>query len=175
MMCLLLTTFELAAQQYEKQYQYGDTVRATVHPDPGWELVGWFAGDELLSEDYTLEYVVTSDMVIRVVLRRIMVTVTVVVDPPGSGTVTGAGEYLPGSEVILHVEPRNGYTFKNMIIAGAEVPNPHRFIANDNTVAYASMFAKSDARGQILIAAAFVAAIILIISFFQRISKNRKA
>ena len=173
MMSLLLTGYS-QAQQYEKKYEYGDTIRATVHPDPGWELVGWYAGDELLSEDHTLEYIVTSDMLIRVVLRRIQVTVTVTVEPPNSATITGAGEYDPGAEVNLHIRPKAGYELDRLTVAGLEVPNPYHFTATEDTVVYASLFAKGDPRGMILIASAFVAIILLIISFFSRIAKNRE-
>ena len=172
MMSVLFTAFSQA--QYQGTYNYGDTLRLTVVPQPGWELEGWYNGDELIGEDYTLEYIVTSDMNLVAKMRRIQVTVTVTVEPPNSATITGAGEYDPGAEVHLHIQPRSGYELDRLTVSGLEVPNPYHFIATEDTVVYASLFAKGDPRGMILIASAFVAIILLIISFFSRIAKNRE-
>lgn len=56
--------------------------------------------------------------------------VNVEITPKGSGTVTGAGKYSPGDEVVIVARPNPGYTFacskdSNIIT--------HRFIARYNT------------------------------------------
>ena len=173
MMSVLLTVYS-QAQYYEKQYEYGDTVRATVHPDPGWELVGWYHGEELLGTDYTLEYVVTSDMLIRVVLRKIVVTIRVVVDPPNAGTVTGAGDYDPGDEVLLHVEPRPGYRFdKLQKQSGYEVPNPYQFTAEKDAIFHASLIKDSpDLVWWLLIGSAVAGLLLVIINVIKKFKKQ---
>jgi hypothetical protein len=51
-LALLMTLLSLTATaQYEKKVQAGDTLRATVIPDRGWQLKGWYIGDELISTE----------------------------------------------------------------------------------------------------------------------------
>jgi hypothetical protein len=105
---LALTT--LTNAQYSKEGHLGDTITATIHPDPGWEFVGWFENDQLISTDITLVYIIKGDGVITAQLRQIKYKIDFIVIPPGSATISGVGEYLPGETVDVEVDP--GLLFK---------------------------------------------------------------
>src|SRR5690606_30551726 len=45
--------------------------------------------------------------------------VTVTIDPPGSGSVTGAGSYEDGAPVSLAATPATGFTFTRWVIDGS--------------------------------------------------------
>jgi len=107
---LLTSLLSLPLQaQYERRVQAGDTIRATVHPDRGWQLKGWYKGEQLLSTQKTLIYVPTADAVITVVIEKIPVQVAITATR--GGTVTGAGNYLYGDEVPITATPAANYEF----------------------------------------------------------------
>lgn len=58
------------------------------------------------------------------------VTVTVVVEPPGAGTVTGAGVYNVGDLVTLTATPNPGSTFLHWLVDSTQITvNPYSFTA----------------------------------------------
>ncbi|MFM7218426.1 MAG: InlB B-repeat-containing protein [Bacteroidota bacterium] len=60
--------------------------------------------------------------------------ISVSVDPPGSGVVTGAGTYTIGAEVVLSASPSSRMVFQGWESNGTIVSteNPFRFIATDD-------------------------------------------
>jgi uncharacterized repeat protein (TIGR02543 family) len=114
-LALLTTLLSLTATaQYEKKVQAGDTLRATVHPDRGYELVGWYIGEQLISTQLTLVYVPTADATFRVVIRKIPITVTLIAQT--GGTVTGAGNYEYGDAVNITATANYNYEFTGWYI-----------------------------------------------------------
>lgn len=50
-------------------------------------------------------------------------TITATIDPAGSGTVTGAGQYQEGAQATITATPADGYTFSGWVENGTTVSN----------------------------------------------------
>lgn len=61
------------------------------------------------------------------------VSVTTTVNPAGAGEVTGAGDYLPGTEVTLTATANEGYVFREWTVGGQTVSaeNPYTFTVTE--------------------------------------------
>ena len=82
-------------------YNCGDTITITATPNDCWAFTGWWTQDNILvSEDNPYTLVVTEDITL-VAHFTDSSKITVVVNPPGVGTVSGDGFYLCYQTAIL--------------------------------------------------------------------------
>lgn len=93
-------------------YENGTQVTVTASPKLGFKLSGWYEGGTQVSADKNYTFTVSGDRVLEARFTETAVyTITASIDPAGSGTVTGAGQYQEGETVALAVEPADGYEF----------------------------------------------------------------
>ena len=94
-------------------YEQGQSVTLTQTVSIGYRFTGWYdASGTLLSSDSTYTFAPAGNVSITAKYAVIPVyTITVSVDPSGSGTVTGGGTYQQGATVTLTAASADGYRF----------------------------------------------------------------
>lgn len=101
-----------------------------------------------VSADSTYTFTVTGNRSLMAVFEAIIptYTITATIDPAGSGTVTGAGQYQEGDTVTLTATVNDGYTFTGWQENGAVVStdNPYTFTAAGDR-AFTAAFAEKPA------------------------------
>lgn len=90
------------------------TVKAQSSNESRFQFVGWYDTDgNLVSDKSQFNFKVTKDTVLEAKFKTIY-TVTVTLQDSNSGTVTGGGKYLEGSDFTIEYIPAIGYTFKRI-------------------------------------------------------------
>lgn len=74
-------------------YQFGDNVTVTATPDEHNRFIGWFIGDDLISNDIEFTFVIENDVNLTAKFEEIMYTLTLVSNPEEGGVVNGSGTY----------------------------------------------------------------------------------
>lgn len=92
----------------------------------------------IISTDPSYTFTVTGNRTLTAVFEQIPIyTITATIDPEGSGTVTGAGQYQEGATVTLVATPSDGYEFTGWQENGQTVSadNPYTFaVEGDRTL-----------------------------------------
>ncbi len=111
-------------------YEDGSSVTITAFPADGYRFDHWSTGS--IDNPYTLT--VTSDTTITAFFEEIEThTVTVLVDDPATGSVTGGGVYEEGSSVTITAYPADGYRFDHWSTGSTD--NPYTLtVTNDTTI-----------------------------------------
>lgn len=101
----------------------GQSVTVTATASSGYEFAGWQENGAVVNTDLSYTFTVTADRALTAVFAVIVPTYTVSasIDPAGSGTVTGAGQYKSGTQVTLAAVPGEGYNFTGWQENGATV------------------------------------------------------
>jgi len=101
----------------------GVSITVTAAPADGYAFAGWQENGAIVSTDMEYTFTVTADRNLTAVFAAIIptYTVTVSIDPSGSGTVTGAGTYREGEQVTVSAVAADGYMFSQWMVNGAEV------------------------------------------------------
>lgn len=90
---------------------YGTVLTLTAEPDDNHTVGTWTANGETVNGT---TYTVTEDVTfVHTFVEKPSNTVTTVVNPADTGTVTGGGKVYDGSSCILNAIPAEGYTFVN--------------------------------------------------------------
>ena len=91
----------------------GQSVTVTATASSGYEFAGWQENGAVVNTDLSYTFTVTADRALTAVFAVIVPTYTVSasIDPAGSGTVTGAGQYKAGTQVTLVAAPGEEYNF----------------------------------------------------------------
>ena len=114
----------------------GQSVTVTATASSGYEFAGWQENSAVVNTDLSYTFTVTADRALTAVFAVIVPTYTVSasIDPAGSGTVTGAGQYKAGTQVTLVAVPGEGYNFTGWQENGATVSESaeYTFAANSN-------------------------------------------
>lgn len=88
-------------------YSKGATVTLTAHPNSGYVFLGWVdSAGHNFSNESTFRWTVSGN---TTVTAQFGVTLTVI--GSSTGTVTGSGSYLVGSNITLNATPAEGYSF----------------------------------------------------------------
>ena len=121
-------------------YVYGTTVTMTATPYLHYNFVNWTENGQLVSENASFSFVITSNRDFYATFAIQTFDVTVTVNPANSGVVTGAGTYDYGTSVTIAATANVGYTFNNWtedgtVVSTAEtytftITDDHDFIAN---------------------------------------------
>ena len=102
-------------------FPYGTTVTLVALANEGFQLGSWTENDSIVSTSDTLTFMAETDrdLVANFIIKQ--VNVTAVVDPEGSGTVSGIGTYNYGDPVVLTATPLGQFQFLNWTENGEEV------------------------------------------------------
>lgn len=107
-----------------QRVQANTQLTLTASPSSGYGVEGWYTyvdPTETLQDDTkgqsTFEYIVTSDITIRVRFSTAY-TLTVTASPAAGGTVTGGGRYVAGQVVTVTATPNSGYAFQSWTHSG---------------------------------------------------------
>lgn len=122
-------------------YENGSQVTVTAAPVQGYKFMAWMEGGAEVSTDASYTFTVTSSRTLTAVFMEIPVyTISASIDPAGSGTVTGAGQYQEGETVTLTASPEDGYQFSAWKEAGQTVSEDeaYTFTAASNRTLVAS-------------------------------------
>jgi len=94
------------------RYREREQITVTAAPGDDYRFVSWMENGERVSTDKSYTFTVDSDCTLTAVFEEIPVyTITATIDPAGSGTVTGAGQYKEGDTATITAEPADGYKF----------------------------------------------------------------
>ena len=101
---------------------YGGTATVNITPQEGYGIASITDNGEskAVSDPYYI-YGVDRDHAVTVTFAANNYTVACAVDPPGSGSVTGAGAYAHGSTVRLEAFPSSGWRFEKWTEGGVLV------------------------------------------------------
>lgn len=104
-------------------YTHGQTCTLTATPNTGYTFTKWTksGSSTTLSTNATYSFTATSTGSYVAHFSANSYEVTLKVDPIGSGTVTGAGNYDYGSSCTVTARPVSGYTFVNWTEDGSQV------------------------------------------------------
>ncbi|MFW6246616.1 MAG: InlB B-repeat-containing protein [bacterium] len=75
------------------KYDYGDEVTLIATPENNNKFVGWFIGEELISEDEEFTFIIEENTEFTAIFEEINYVLTLEASPTDGGTVEGAGTY----------------------------------------------------------------------------------
>jgi hypothetical protein len=113
----------------EIQIPANELVTATATPLAGWEFAGW-SGD-IISADAQIQFIMDSDKHLIAIFTEIPADtyeLTLAVMPLGTATVSGAGIYEEGQEVMVSAVANPGYMFVNWTYNGEVVSDLPAFV-----------------------------------------------
>ena len=108
------------------EYDKDADVTLTAAANDGYEFIGWYENDELISEDTELSFKAEADRdlvaLFKVVGEEVeTVTITVSANPAAGGSATGGGTYDKGADVALTATANSGYRFVGWFEGGVSV------------------------------------------------------
>lgn len=91
----------------------GVSITVTAMPSDGYTFSEWQENGVAVSTSSSYTFTVTADRTLTAVFTAVIptYTITVTIDPPGYGTVTGSGTYKEGDTVTLKATAGDGYKF----------------------------------------------------------------
>ena len=119
-------------------YEHGDIITISALPKVGYLFSHWLDNGNIYSTKQETQVVIDSNRNFVAILKPFDFTVDVEVTPEGSGTVSGAGTFGAGSQILLTAIPEPGWTFEywstgkgNNEIIFSEEP-VYEFVLNNN-------------------------------------------
>lgn len=96
-------------------FDHGSTCTLTATANEGYAFLYWTEAGEMVSDEISYTFMVTSDRTIVANFTNEVVyrTITVSVDPTVGGTVSGGGRYQLGESCTLTATANEGYVFTN--------------------------------------------------------------
>ena len=116
----------------------GKTATVTAYPAGGYQLEGWYTTQgKLLSRDLKYSFLVTETITVAAKFKALP-RYTVTVAASRSGSASGAGSYITGSEVTLIADEENGAAFQGCIYGNLCSENAeYKFTAQRDRTLYA--------------------------------------
>lgn len=116
-------------------YEDGSSVTVTAEPNEGYKFVAWKENGEVVSDSPVYTFTATSDRnLVAEFAVRASYSISVNIDPDGSGEVAGAGRYYENESVSLEATPNGMYKFLEWKENSEQVStdNPYKFTAESN-------------------------------------------
>lgn len=92
-------------------FEFGDTVKLTAIPADGYNLIGWFESDTLISSDSVFTFNCTSSQTFTARFSLNQYSVITSISDSSGGTTLGAGNYAHGALVTLQANSNAGWKF----------------------------------------------------------------
>lgn len=127
-------------------YNYGQTVTLTAIPNSGYTFDSWSNGSTQNPLSFTA--VESLNITANFTASPVYYQITTSVDPLGSGTVTGAGQYLSGSEATLEAIPNVGYVFQRW--SDGITTNP-RSVTVSAAASYTAIFEEEQSEYEVIL------------------------
>lgn len=126
-------------------YTHNQTVQMQAVPATGYEFVEWTVDGVTVSSNAVYSFIAVADLHLVANFAVQSLEITTLVNPEGTGSITGGGTYLYGSLVTLLATPIQSYEFVNWTIDDIEVSsNPsYNFNVYQNTVVVANFKSES--------------------------------
>lgn len=132
------------------QVNEGQNVTVTASPSSGYTFSGWKENGSIVSGNASYTFAATADRNLTAVfvVAVPVYTISASIDPAGSGTITGSGQYQEGATVTLTATVNDGYTFNGWKENGTVVStdNPYSFTATANKAFVAAFSEKPASR-----------------------------
>lgn len=112
----------------------GQTVTVAAVAGDGYAFAGWMENGKTVSTDEVYTFTANADRTLTAAFVRLY-TVTLLVEPDGSGEASGAGVYRAGERVTVSAAPEDGQRFVEWIENGqsANTAAEYAFIVNGDT------------------------------------------
>ena len=124
---------------------YASGANATVKATPrvGCSFLNWTVNGTVVSTETTHSFTVTEDIVLVANFDQSTNTVSVIINNPNYGTVSGAGDYPQLSTAVLTANANYGYKFEKWIKEGEEITNnPYYFTVTGDIELTANFIAR---------------------------------
>ena len=95
------------------EYDVGQTCTLKAQANESYAFLNWTCDRTVVSTDPEYTFTVMANQTFTANFVANSSNITTMMDPAGSGTVTGAGVYVIGSNCTLTATPHTGYTFMN--------------------------------------------------------------
>ncbi|MBZ0244182.1 MAG: T9SS type A sorting domain-containing protein, partial [Bacteroidales bacterium] len=122
-------------------------------PADGYSFLHWKENGLIVSHDATYRFVMpAADRYLSAYLATNYVTLSLLAHPDSAGLLTGAGNYEPGSEVIISATAQAGYAFEAWLLNGAVFSDTtvFSFIMPDTSMQLVAQFTLQDFQLQLL-------------------------
>lgn len=133
--------YRLLDNQPEAEWTQLDDVTELTYTDTDWKSIP--SGDYryAVKTKYTGDFFSTPKISNLLQNENVMITVTAITNPVGSGTTTGSGTYPKGQDVTVSVIPNSGLNFKNWTVEGVEVSTDlsYTFTATEDVTLVANL------------------------------------
>lgn len=134
-------------------YQINSSVTVSAIPVDGYSFLHWKENGVIVSHDATYSFVMpAADRYLSAYLATNYVTLSLLAQPEDAGQLTGAGNYEPGSEVIISATAQPGYAFEAWLLNGAVFSDAavFSFIMPDTSMQLVAQFVQQDFQLQLL-------------------------
>lgn len=111
----------------EGKYDHGSKVTMTADPDTGFQFSYWSENGNIVSYNQNYNFTINSDRNLVAHFTLAQFSISVDINPPNSGTITGDGIYNYGSTVNLKATPNTGYKFLNWSESGDVVSSDSNY------------------------------------------------
>jgi len=126
-------------------YSSGETATVKATARPSCTFLNWTKNGTVVSTNETYSFTVTEDIELVANFSQHTNTVSVIINNPNYGTVTGAGNYPLYATATLTANANAGHKFVNWIRDGEEnTNNPYIFDVTENTEVYANFREKNN-------------------------------
>lgn len=123
-------------------YDYGTTCSLSATANTGYAFVNWTEDDAQVSTSANYSFTVTDNRELVAHFELRSYTISVSVNPIGSGIVTGGGTYTYGTSCTLTALPHTGYTFQGWSQNGTIVSTSQAYTFTvTETANYVAQFA----------------------------------
>jgi hypothetical protein len=118
-------------------YTHGESVTVQATPAAGYFFTNWTEDGLIVSSDSRYTFTAAKDRTLTANFSMQVYNVSLSVDPAGSGSVLGAGNYTEGQSVTVQAIPNTGYHFINWTEGSTEVSTASNYtftINNDRSL-----------------------------------------
>lgn len=105
-------------------YEYGTEVTVTAAANTGYTFEGWYENGEKISDNMEYSFTVNSNYMLTAKFTAIpqnTYKIYASTIPENGGTVSGAGTYTEGTEIVVKAEANEGYTFVGWFAENGEL------------------------------------------------------